>query len=246
VTRPGDAKTAPAPLIVDTERALTDEERRKLERLARRVPDRYQRWREVVVNAGVMTFVSMGMVLAPWLLLAWLVRKSGGPDIGVHSAVAPWIVGIGLPLAAGFAIVSTLRWMRAWGERLGDIDRDLAAGRVREEHHAFVAAKRFQEQEHGGLVYFLRSADDRVYVIYDRHSQELGMDGDDPLSSPFRAREQLTIVRTPLSGRVLRRRFSGAVLTAGEVHDLTAAPADWPEDDGYCTLAWDELEARLH
>lgn len=232
-------------MSVDTERALTDEERRKLERLARRQPDRYQRWREAAVNAGVLALSMTGVVLVPWLLLAWLVRKFGGPDIGVHSAVAPWIVGIGLPLAAIGAIVSTVRWMRTWTGRLGDIDRDLAAGRVREERHAFVAAKRFQEQEHGGLVYFLRSADDRVYVIYDRRSQELGMDGDDPLSSPFRAREQLTIVRAPLSGRVLRRRFSGAVLEASEPHDLTTATDDWPEDDGYCALPWDELETRL-
>ena len=232
-------------MSIDSERALTDEERRKLERLVRRLPDRYRRWREAMENAGILSAVMLALVLLPWLLIAWAVRKLGGPDLGMHSAVAPWIVGIGVPLAVGVAIVSTVRWMRAWVVPTRAIQQDLAAGRVREEQYAFVAAKRFQEQEHGGLVYFLRTADARVYVVYDRRSQELGVDGEDPFSGPFRPRAQLTIVRAPVSGTVLRRRFSGDVLEAGEAHDLTAAPENWPHDDGYCAFGWDELEARL-
>ena len=45
----------------------------------------------------------------------------------------------------------------------------MALSRVHEERYVFSEAKRFQEPEHGGLIYFLRSNENEV----DRQSSDL-------------------------------------------------------------------------
>lgn len=59
-------------------------------------------------------------------------------------------------------IFSTLRWIKPLSARRQMLAADLTAGVVLEERLIFVAAMCFQEPDHDGLIYFLRTADDQV------------------------------------------------------------------------------------
>jgi len=114
-----------------------------------------------------------------------------------------------------------------------------------EELLVFTAAKRFQEPEHGGLIYFLRTNDGRVFVLFDHESQDLGVQGENPLSSEFRPRVEFRITRAPQSGHVLSSTFSGPPLHLESPLDLTIPPKQWPETEEFCEIPWDDLEVRL-
>lgn len=82
-----------------------------------------------------------------------------------------------------------------------------------------------------------------MLVLFDYESQDLGVQGEDPEGSSFKPSKRLTMVRAPLSQLVIGKSFSGDVLDASEIIDLTADK--WPEDDDFCDIPWAELETRL-
>ncbi len=151
----------------------------------------------------------------------------------------------GFVVAGGFALWHTVGWVRQRKDPTQEAKADLAGGVVREERYEFTAARVFQEPEHGGLIYFLRGADDRVFAAFDFDSQDLGANGDNPRDSPFRPRTTLRLSRAPRTQYVLERAWSGEVLESGEPEVLQAHWSRWPEPDAFCDCAWDELDARF-
>jgi hypothetical protein len=178
-------------------------------------------------------------------LLAWGARKMTGVDFGLHSSIAPWIACFSALAALIPAIRSSLRWFRSWRDPKALIRADLDAGTVEEERLTFTSAKRFQEPEHGGLIYFLRTKKGRAFVVFDHESQDLGVTGKDPLSSSFRPCVDLLIARAPATRCVLMRSFSGQPLNIESPTELTAPPDNWPEQDEFCDIPWAQLENRL-
>src|SRR5690606_34786601 len=92
--------------------------------------------------------------------------------------------------------------------------------------------------------YFLRTSDDRVYVLYDHESQDLGVDGQDPLSSAFRPQSQLLATRAPNSRLVITQAFAGHELARPAIRELAAPAREWPEPDEFCSVSWNDLERR--
>lgn len=180
-----------------------------------------------------------------WLFVAWLVRITTGIDFGWNSDAAPWIKSLGViawTTYFAFILVDMFRFERA---RRSSTHLDLEKNRVIEEHYEFSAAMRMQEQEHGGLIYFLHLIDGTVLVLFDYESQDLGAGGEDPMTSSFAPRTRLKMVRAPESETLIETTFSGDVLDAGEPLVLTASPGKWPEFEKVCDIPWQELEARL-
>lgn len=227
------------------ERSCTIDERAELERILSSMPSPARRWALGAANAIVMWSVLMLGVVIVWLLLAWVARKFAAVEFGWDSPHAQWVLGLGTLVAAAIALVSSVRWVRRWQSPASALRRDLAGGKVLEEHYRFSAAKRFQEPEHGGLLYCLRTADDRVLVLFDHESQDLGVEGQDPLKSSFSPRAELLLARAPRTRLVLGRHFCGAVLDAGAPLELTARPSRWPDPDECSKYKWDDLEKRL-
>jgi hypothetical protein len=188
---------------------------------------------------------SFFLVLLVWLTLAWPVQVMGGRDAGLHSPFAPWIFGLGVPLCAVYAAIFTVRWTAHARKLLPALRADLETGDVIEESYRFTAARRFQEPEHGGLMYLLRTSDDRVFVLYDSESQALGAQQKDPLGSSFRPRSDLRVVRAPKSGVIVGKSLTGDLLDPGDPLELSIPPKDWPAPDAYCDLPWSDLERRL-
>jgi hypothetical protein len=181
--------------------------------------------------------VTVLLVLA-YALLGWVGRKL----LGINVEYDIWIF---LACALLSALLMTPMVVRSVRNRSGfyqQVRMDLAGGTTDEERYSFVESKRFQEPEHGGLMYFLRTPDDRVFVLFDYESQNLGVEGKDPLASTFRPRSDLLIIRTPVSRHVLSTAFTGSPLELPPPKELSAPPKQWPASEEFCAVAWDQLE----
>jgi len=224
--------------------ASQDEQSFLRDRLAS-APTTARRWRQGAENALVLWAVSLLGFVVVWLATAWLARKTASVDYGLHSPAAPWLLGIATPLCAAYAIGSSVLWVKRWKDYRPAIAADIAAAQVVEEHYAFDAVRRFQEPEHGGLIYFLHTVDGRVLTLYDHESQELGVQGSEPLNSSFKPMSKLVMVRAPQTGWVISTVFSGEPLEAGEPIELTASPEQWPVTEAYCSIPWAQLKSLL-
>jgi hypothetical protein len=226
-------------------RPMTDKERDFLTRTLRGCPTKARRLGQGIVSGILMWAFAMLIFVVGWTVTAWIVRATVHADIGLQSAGVLWILTVGALLCGAYSIFSTLRWIKDWRDIRPGLRADLESGEVAEEHYEFTAAKRFQEPEHGGLMYFLRTVDNKVFVLFDYESQGLGAEGKDPLTTEFRPCEKFLLVRAPSSEIVLSQNFSGAEVEVGAPIELSVGPSKWPEWDCYCEVKWEQLEKRF-
>jgi len=224
---------------------MSSPERDFLQGILNSSPSSAKRWAAGAGNAVVLFAVLMLLFFGGWWVVAWLARTTISMDIGLRSSAALWVIALGVSGCALGAAVSSVRWARGWHDVRPRLRADLEGGQVVEELYQFTAAKRFQEPEHGGLFYFLLTTDEKVLVLYDAESQNLGAAGEDPLGSPFKAYTRLSMVRAPNTGYVINQRFSGELLDAGEPREMRLPPRQWPEPDMFCQIPWQKLEERL-
>ena len=225
------------------QRPISDEER---ELLAQYLGGDEADVRRAMLLGYLLTWVaSAGVLIVLWQVVAWLVRVTFGAEFGWDYAGADFIVGAVVLTTGVTTGIHAVRGLRARAQRAPAAEHDRQTDHVIEESLEITAVKRFQEQEHGGLIYFLKTHDDRIYVIYDTESQDLGVDGRNPLDSSFRPMSQLTIARTPAAEIVVSTTFGGIELPLPEVGDLLIDPLEWPDPDTFCEIPWDGLEARL-
>ena len=226
-------------------RSATPEELESLRKRLAGAPDLIKRLRRGATNAFVLWAAGLLAVAVGWLALGWVLGKVLNLNLGMHSSTTGWVVAVATPLCAVLALLSSIKWVRSWPDYRPQLQDDLNRAKVIEESYRFIGAKRFQEPEHGGLIYFLHSTENEVFTVYDYESQTLGVDDKDPLLSPYRPQAGLRLVRAPASGYVLSTQSSGAELSVGLPLALTVKPAEWPEDESLCPIPWDQLEQRL-
>ena len=224
-----------------SERDISDREMKLLLDWARDVRERRSAYKELIVQGLGVWFSILMMLLVLWGVVTWLVRLSTGFDVGWNSTAGPWGFGVCALLLAVYVATAMVRSR----PKTSLLQADLDSNKVLVEAYQFSAAMRMQEQEHGGLMYFLHTDDGSVFVLFDYESQDLGVDGKDPLTSAFEPRTRLRLVRAPISGRVLETTFSGDALDAGDPLVMTAPPAKWPEFEQICDTPWEKLEARF-
>lgn len=228
-----------------TQRKATNEELECLANMLRNAPTSFQRFKQGVENAVVLWAVTSLCFVVIWMAIAWVAGKVAGVSCGLSSPVGVWAVIVVVPLCGIYAAISSVRWVRTWKDYRPLMQADLNAGQVQEERYAFTAAKRFQEIEHGGLIYFLHTVDGKVLTMFDSESQDLAMYEQDPLTSSFRPMSELVMVRSPNTGFVISKTFSGVPLELNPALELEADPKDWPESETYCDIPWADLESRL-
>lgn len=224
---------------------MSPKEREFLESSLERAPGLAKRWASGFGNALVLWAVSSLVMVLAWKIVAWLIRLASGLDFGPKSPFAIWFVIVVAPLCAVYAAISSIRWVRRWADPRPLLKADLDRGEVLEERNRFTAVKRFQEQEHGGLIYFFLTDDNKVFVRFDHESQDLGVQDKEPLSSSFQVRSELLLIRAPNTRYIIEEQASGEALGAMAPLDLTEAPQRWPKQEEYCDISWGELEKRF-
>jgi hypothetical protein len=226
-------------------RSATPEELAAIGKLLSSAPTTAARLREGFENAFVLWATSLLALIAVWLLLGWLAGKVWDVHLGLRSTATLWVMAVATPACAALAVTSSVKWVRTLPDYRSLLKQDLADSLVNEERYVFTEARRFQEQEHGGLMYFLRTNKDGVFTVYDYESQALGIDDQDPLQSAYRPQTQLVVVRAPNSGFVLSSQGSGALLAVGAPVDLVVGPEKWPKPESLCDIPWSQLDLRL-
>lgn len=199
-------------------------------------------WPRALPTLALLAAAGSGLIYLAWRVMAWIAGTVS--DMAWTARFEPWVLPVGiLASLAWSAAIFAKAWRRLRRGR-AEVERDLAAGEVEELALVFDATQRLQEPEHGGLIYFLHTTDDRVFVLYDYDSQQRGVDGKDPLRSKFRPTRELLLVRAPASGRTLERRFSGERLPLAAPLPLDLPPEQWPEDETFCDAARESLFPR--
>ncbi|MEO1018102.1 MAG: hypothetical protein AAFY56_10460 [Pseudomonadota bacterium] len=227
------------------EREQTAAEKAYLEDLLSRLPTSRRRTKEAIENFFVMLAVLTILGVLVWAGFGWLAQKTMGLQIGWSSEYALPIVAVILVVAGIYSSYSTTHWMKSWPESRQPVRDDLLAGLVSEEQLTVLETKLLQEPEHGSLIYFLRSDDDRVLVLYDRESLDLAMADEDPMGSSFEPQSNVSIVRAPRSGFTIKTTFSGGKIDVHGPTEITAAPGKWPEDEEYSPIPWAQIEQQL-
>src|SRR5215207_3040866 len=131
------------------QRPATEAEQTFLRETFARAPTTARRWKEGIENALVMWASSLLATVVIWLGFAWLARKLFDADFGMRSPAAIWIWGVAILLTGIFAVISSVRWISGWKDYRPELQADIDAALVAEEHYVFTAAKRFQESEYG-------------------------------------------------------------------------------------------------
>ena len=204
-------------------------------------PTTARRWKLAAGNAIVLWAASLLGIVILWLAMAWLAQQVWEVRWGLNSPAMSWLLLMATPLCAVFAIVSSIRWIRALPDHRASLQRDIALAEVLEEQHVFVEVMRFEEPEHGGLLYCFHSDDDRVFADFDLERQDLGEDRDAAAASSYRPRASLVTLRGPESGFVLAKALSGPELPVDEPIPLALDPQHWPESETYLDIPWDQL-----
>ncbi|KQU67929.1 MULTISPECIES: hypothetical protein [unclassified Rhizobacter] len=228
-----------------TSRSFTDAEKLELQRILRALPGRLGKAKLAISTALLMWAASLAGAVVVWLIVAAVAKAALGLSFGWNSPYRAVVVFSAAVACAAVCIFLDYRWLRGLKNPAPSILADLEAGTVVEENYEFSEVKRLQEPEHGGLTYFLKSSTGRAYVLIDHERQQIGVGGDDPLKSSFHPRAQLRVVRAPDSRVILSSEFAGSSLSLPEPTDLLAPPSAWPDEDEYCPVPWDELEARF-
>lgn len=227
------------------ERAASHSELDFMRTILQSSPSRAKRLKQSLGNTIIVWAATMLAFTLLWYLFSIVVEKLFNTAFGWKSPYAWSIALIGTVISATVAISSTSRWLKKIRDFNTPLQNDIEQKLVLEEHYRFTAAKRFQEPEHGGLIYFMLTEQSKVFVLYDEESQNLGAQGEDPLMSNFKVHTNLILVRAPNTRYVISKDFSGALLEIGKSIELSIAPNFWPDSDEYCSILWENLESRL-
>jgi hypothetical protein len=177
-----------------------------------------------------------------WIVLAWVCRKLFDIDLGTHSR---WAMSIGLVIFGAWSswmYLELRRQSRQANARHEALTADIVTGEVEEQTFRLTEARRYQEPEHDGLIYFLRTSDDRVLVLFDYESQQLGVQGLNALDSPFKPTGQLVMIRALKSHDVLMTRLEGEPLEPGAPLPFELPTRHWPEPETFLDVSWPELD----
>ena len=223
-----------------TRRPFTSDERTKVEEWLAGSQSGQRRAKEFLENAVVHWAVVMLISLAVLGAASWVSRRIGWESGGLLLSV-PVIGVVGLVVTV-FSWRSSSTWLKGWKDFRPLLREALHVGVAEVETYTLTACKRYQEPEHGGLIYLARADDHQVLCLYDKESQDLGVQDQDPLSSSFRIRRDLQIVRVPAVGWPLEVRMTGDELPVESPKPLNLRPQDWPEADRTLALAWDRLD----
>jgi hypothetical protein len=144
-----------------------------------------------------------------------------------------------------FIVVAQARWSLRWErhrqQRQSKLETDLALGLVRDEVSCVTAVKLLREPEHGMIIFFLQLSNGRCFVLYDYRSVDTENENDGESRPTLAPGENFHLVTFPIS-KERSWSFSGSPLPLPDVLPLELGPEDWPDDEGWCRVKWENIE----
>ena len=190
-------------------------------------------------------FISfMIIVVLLWFILALLGSAIFDLQFGLNSRYSPWILSILILIGVGLCGSELFRQMKWKKNKSYEIEQDIENEEVEELQLEILDSKCLQEIEHGGVFYFLRTREGRIFVMFDYDSPGIVADGRNPFDSEFKPLNNLHITRTLKSKIILNQRFLGEPVKITSIGDMMAEPSDWPEAEEFCSIRWDEIEEK--
>lgn len=191
-------------------------------------------------------FVLAGFIALAWRFLDWSVSELFSPfNIGwaqFYCSGFLWVIFL-ISYLFVFVLVS-----RAYSRTVPEkklLENDLKEGVVDVFEYPIYEAKVFEEIEHGGFVYFLRTVNDKVLALYDYESIQLSMDEKDPFDSSYKVREIYKVLKTPNAKYLIGEQFHGGLIKVLEVKPLTLDNGIWPEHSEIVDCDWCDVESRF-
>ena len=195
-----------------------------------------------VVPLGAAMFASILVVV--WLLLNWLIGLISSLDFGWNSDSRNYILWpiVGFSYLYFFVVVA--KSCRPSTKTREALKKDLAERIVKVSEYPITGVKIFEEPEHGGYIYFVRTFDNKVMALFDSESQDLSIDDKDPSDSSYKIREKLKITRAPNANIIVDEQFYGDIVTTPEIKVFTANTEAWPEHAEFVKCKWEHIDAK--
>ena len=228
---------------------MTAEERAYLEQQFANLPPQMTLSKNALGDWGFMTlsiagsFILIGLLIAALIkLIDWLIGTDIAAIVLEDTRTLSLILLAGLILAAILAAKYTVIAQRFTSDMAANYQQDLADNVVDASTHQITDVKLFREPEHGGLMFFLRTDADKTLFLFDVESQDMALEtGDDTPPPMITPKRTLTLTFFP-NTHLTYEGFEGAPLPLPDILDMTADPADWPEDRSWIDTPWDKLE----
>lgn len=221
---------------------MTAVERAELEQRMRDTKESRARNWQLMISPWMTGFLLWYLL---WAAAAWSCRKLFDIDFGIHGRWATIIASTIVGAWSFWLFLDMRRQSRHLNSRLESLGADIATGEVEERTLQLTEARRYQEPEHDGLIYFLRTRDDGVFVLFDYDSQALGVQGQNALDSTLEPAERLAVIRAVKSHDVTRTRFEGRPLELGAPIPFELPPRHWPESETFLGVDWPGLDAWM-
>lgn len=210
---------------------------------------------EALKDSGLSLGESYIEFFLTWL---WIVSLSGSIFslawviicrlVGILPNMSDWqdvpIVYRGVLMIFGLVTIYVVSFLvkdyRHRKQCLERLELELQHNEIEESTASVEAVKCLQEPEHLMKIYLLRLSDGRIRVRYDYDSADVQGVGKSPRSN-FPISREMTMVHFKILDE-FRYDFGPTKIRKPRAKELTLRPADWPEDETWLDISWDDAD----
>jgi hypothetical protein len=196
---------------------------------------------EVVPLGG--TTIALVLVLI-WIFINWLLGFIITFDFGWNSQYRNYILWPIVGLSYSWLFFEVAKTCGPNSQTKQALKKDLEVKVLKVSEYPIYEVKFFEEPEHGGFIYFVRTSGDKVLALFDSESQDLSIDDQDPKDSSYKIRNVLKISKAPNSNIIVGEQFSGEPVQIPELEVFTANTKIWPKHADFVKCKWENISAK--
>ena len=187
----------------------------------------------------------IGLALV-WLAIAHAVEEVSDATVLFDAQILPVAAVAILALSVFAAFVMTRIGRSSYDPEIAEDARQaLASGEVVDKIFQLREGKVFVQPGKSGLVYFLRTDEDRVYVWFDEESEDLADEGKSIFSGKTKPLTRLIIPTSVAGDYEFDVTFEGSPIPLSEPMPLIRNEDKWPDDEEFCKVDWADVESRF-
>ena len=196
-------------------------------------------WETVPMGGTIISFV---LVLV-WLFINWFLGFIVPLDFGWNSQYRNYILWPIVGFSYLWLFFEVALTCGPDPQIKQALRKDLEKRVLKVSEYPIYEAKVFEEPEHGGFIYFVRTSGDKVLALFDAESQDLSIDGQDPFDSSYKIRSVLKISRAPNSNMIVDEQFSGKLVPIPEPEVCNEDSDIWPEHADFVKCKWEKVSS---